>query len=201
MIIMLIILCGCTKYTINPIIDETNISVSTDDHFNQSSIIANSTIANPFFNENDTINTANSTGIIISNLSLYRVKSDYELNISEDKLYSCENDSDCMAVSGCCGCNGGGELNIINVKYIDEWNSYQKQNCKMISCIAVMSQHISCFSEPKCVNNLCTSIPNKEYLCGSLLFSNCKEYTPQEKWDEIRASNGISCRKVMDICE
>ena len=120
--------------------------------------------------------------------------------IEKEQLYFCEKDQDCVKViPDCCGCNSGGIMTTINKKYFDDWNYHQRQVCRL-DCTNEESQHISCFSEPKCVNNTCKLIPNKELVCDSLLHLNCKHIS-EDRLDEIKKSNGISCREVIKFCK
>jgi hypothetical protein len=138
----------------------------------------------------------------IKEIYLSRIESDYKLNISEDELYFCDNDPDCTTVKpSCCGCSSGGTAISINQKYENEWNSYMRQVCMRTGCTAVMSQHITCFSQPTCVDNRCALVPNKEYVCNSLLYVNCIENTPEEQWDDIQRGNGVSCREIIEMCD
>jgi putative hemolysin len=115
-------------------------------------------------------------------------------------LYSCQVDGDCVKVSeGCCSCNSGGKAMSINSGASEYWNKKLEVECGEIACPAVISQHVSCFSEPKCVDSVCTLAPDKGAVCGALL-SNCK-LLPEEEWDIIQSSVGISCKEVVDMCE
>lgn len=117
----------------------------------------------------------------------------------DDSLTHCEQDNECAIVSDCCGCNSGGTSIAINNKYKTDWDSYQRQvACTESICFNSESQHISCFSEPICVNEICTLVPNKELVCGSLLSGNCKKHFES---DEIREGDGISCREVIEMCK
>ncbi|HLC47366.1 MAG TPA: hypothetical protein VJI75_06595 [Candidatus Nanoarchaeia archaeon] len=122
-------------------------------------------------------------------------------NISNEELYSCEIDSDCVIVkSACCGCNAMGKSTSINKRYLEDWNSNQRVICADSDCAMAISQHISCFSEPKCLNNTCKLIPRREELCDSLLLLNCKKSTPEDQLDSLQRGNGISCREVIELC-
>lgn len=74
--------------------------------------------------------------------------------ITYNKYLSCEVDEDCIKVQeDCCGCNYGGKAIAINKGYKTEW--IDSLNCKDIACIAMISNHWTCFAEPKCINNKC----------------------------------------------
>ena len=122
-----------------------------------------------------------------------------------EKIY-CETDNDCVKVdAGCCSCNYGGEATAINKDYKEDWNSNLTKECKEIACTAAVSDHISCFSDPKCVNKTCILTPNKERFCNlSSAFINCKNWKgniSENKWNEIDTNFGISCREVFELCE
>ena len=121
--------------------------------------------------------------------------------ITQNDLFSCKIDEDCIMVPpGCCGCSSGSGHIFINKNYEDDWRSFTQSICQQTACIAVISQHISCFSNPVCVENKCRSAPNKEIVCNSLLYENCKDFPP-DNMDEILRGNGISCNEVIEICE
>jgi len=88
--------------------------------------------------------------------SLVFLGEDFEKEeISEDKLYYCKQSNDCMVVrEDCCGCENGGEANVLNKKYERYWNNKLDDDCEG-GCPAVMSKHWTCFSEPKCIDNKC----------------------------------------------
>ncbi len=73
-----------------------------------------------------------------------------------DDIYKCNEDDDCISVkSGCCGCTAGGSNTAINRTYLDYWNNKMLDECKEISCLAVISNHWTCFAKPKCINDKC----------------------------------------------
>ena len=81
----------------------------------------------------------------------------------EENYYKCEKNSDCISVqAGCCACNMMGSNIAINKKYFDFWENKLSEDCKEISCLQAFSDHISCFSEPRCVDGFCKLIQNKE---------------------------------------
>ncbi len=81
----------------------------------------------------------------------------YINNTSEDEIYTCANDSDCIAAqNGCCGCTAGGSNTAINKNYLNEWNKDIADVCTNILCPQVISSDTSCFAEPKCIKGKCT---------------------------------------------
>ena len=73
-----------------------------------------------------------------------------------DEIYKCNIDINCISVNAeCCGCTAGGSNTAINKAYSDYWNQKLSEECKDIGCPAVMSDHWTCFAEPKCVNGIC----------------------------------------------
>jgi len=114
---------------------------------------------------------------------------------------SCTKDSDCTVVNlDCCGCNAGGMATVINPYYLDAWNQTVLVGCEGYSCTAVMSQHISCFSEAKCVSGTCTLNPNPGEICASDLYSNCQGVEGDEL-EQTKDEYGASCQEIIDICE
>lgn len=106
---------------------------------------------NNLYNVNNFFNLS-----FIKEIKLNWIKSDYEFEISAEELYSCEIDEDCIAVrEGCCGCNSGGRSTLINKKYLSNWSSYYALACSGTGCLAVMSDHWTCFAEPKCTDTKC----------------------------------------------
>lgn len=121
---------------------------------------------------------------------------------NDKELYQCNEDRECVSVkSGCCGCGSGGTSIAINRNYLNYWNEKLTSECKSTMCSMAMSQHVSCFSKPTCVNSECTLIPAENYICNSSLFRNCKEHTSKDRLDEVSKQTGISCREVIELCE
>ena len=76
-------------------------------------------------------------------------------------FYSCVQDFDCVSVKEeCCGCTAGGLATAISKDLENEWQ--KKLNCEEIMCIMVMSDHPSCFQEPKCVEGRCILVDTIE---------------------------------------
>ena len=65
-------------------------------------------------------------------------------------------------MSGCCGCNAGGSNTAINRKYIEYWYDKLSNECREIDCGDIMSNHWTCFAEPKCVDGKCQLLPTVE---------------------------------------
>ncbi|MBL7160589.1 MAG: hypothetical protein ISS93_01920 [Candidatus Aenigmarchaeota archaeon] len=107
-------------------------------------------------------------------------------------ITSCSADSDCIAArADCCGCSYGGKAKAINKEYSGYWDG------KVGSCMcpAVISNHISCLSDAKCVNSKCQLVPNPELVCDSGLLFDCRDRS-----GDIEI-NGISCEEVKKMCE
>ncbi len=74
----------------------------------------------------------------------------------DEDYYLCKNDRECIYVAGdCCGCSSLGTATTINKDYFQYWNEKQSFECKRVFCAAAISDHKSCFAEPKCINNKC----------------------------------------------
>ena len=72
-------------------------------------------------------------------------------------LRICNKDADCVKVDAdCCGCTAGGTATTLSSKSQKAWQATIDVKCKDIMCPAVMSEHWSCFAEPKCIENKCT---------------------------------------------
>jgi len=122
-------------------------------------------------------------------------------NLVPELFDSCTKDSDCCMVSlDCCGCTAGGMATVINPYYLDVWNQTILGGCEDYSCVAVISQHISCFSDVKCVAGKCTLEPNSGKVCSSDLYSNCQGVEGDEL-TETKDEYGTSCQEILDICE
>ncbi len=84
-------------------------------------------------------------------------KKDIEVTDKEMPYY-CNTDSDCISVAdGCCDCNHGGTAIAINKKYLDYWKEKMLEECdpEETICMTVISNHWTCFAEPKCVEGEC----------------------------------------------
>lgn len=81
-----------------------------------------------------------------------------------ENIYKCDIDSDCIIVQdGCCDCGNGGKNAVINKNYLDYWNQKISKECKNKGvCVAVVSNHWTCFAEPKCINNRCQLLEKTE---------------------------------------
>ena len=118
-----------------------------------------------------------------------------KLEISPSKCFA---DSDCIVVQNdCCGCNSGGKNKAIAGNYKDIWDRELGDKCKQIGCLSVLSQDISCFSNPVCENDLCTLKIDEETLCNNLdIKSNCESATNKTE----NETYGISCEKILILC-
>ena len=72
-----------------------------------------------------------------------------------NELFACTVDSDCVSVApaGQCGCGGGGSAVAINKEHEFEYGQVDAD--EHIICLAVMSDHETCFQTPTCVANRC----------------------------------------------
>jgi len=85
----------------------------------------------------------------------------------------CEEDNDCIKVDGgCCGCSSGGNSTTINKNYENYWNNKLAGECEGIVCLTVMSTDISCFAQPRCINNACTLDYEDFSVCEQLDYYN-----------------------------
>ena len=110
---------------------------------------------------------------------------------NEDETITCESDRECIKLGGS-GCVW--EAITINRAYYNYWNDKLTEANKDMLCTAVFSNHWTRFADPKCIDNICELIPNKELTCP-LLFLICSN-NPQ-----IELENEIPCKKVINICE
>ena len=118
-----------------------------------------------------------------------------------DSFDSCEDDSDCVSVSlDCCGCTAGGMATVINSNYLELWSQIVLGECEEQGCTAVMSQHISCFSDGKCIDGTCILDPNVSEVCSSGLYSNCQEAEGDEL-TETKDEYGTSCQEILNMCD
>lgn len=68
----------------------------------------------------------------------------------------CEKDNDCVSIKGdCCGCSSGGAATAVNKTHVPRWPKKLSEKCKETVCPAVISDHWTCFANPKCVKNKC----------------------------------------------
>lgn len=116
-----------------------------------------------------------------------------------ESIKHCEKDDECVAVSdGCCGCAAGGAETAINKAHLDWWGAKRASSCAGFDCPAVMSQHISCFSHPECVNGSCEMVPVWDDICLSLLHENCKV---DPDFGESGRGIGINCSDLLEGCD
>ena len=97
---------------------------------------------------------------------------------------------------------------MINKDYEIYWNERLFLGCKGLGCADTMSTHISCSSDPKCVNNRCVLIEsngqiveNRKEICSSLSYERCKSNSFSRNWDEVLVVFGISCKESLNLCE
>ncbi len=88
---------------------------------------------------------------IFYDIHLSNVYSDYKINISEEDLVYCENDSECARVNNNCCASSNCGYKSINRKYKEIWAT-QFYSCRFIGCLAMV-----CFFNklPACENNQC----------------------------------------------
>lgn len=150
------------------------------------------------FSAEDTLNS----GKIISEFNKYNLsgkkfkisgKKDnlrVERIITEEEKQYCEKNEDCIkAPAEPCGCWGGGKSISINKQF---YNEYTK-NYEGGTCVAVASDHISCFANPICINNRC-DLDYKNYsVCEGLYeyYNQC--YTQFA----ITNNNESICEKII----
>ena len=74
-------------------------------------------------------------------------------------IRTCNTAADCMRVKAdCCGCTMGGQAATFTKKYVPDWEKTLDVKCEGVACIAVMSNHWSCFADIKCIKNKCTLV-------------------------------------------
>lgn len=96
-------------------------------------------------------------GILIGAIILFGIWLSWQQNqVKKIDFYSCAQDSNCIKTKGdCCGCSSGGTATAINKNFEKDWQDKLMKECYEIDCLAVISNHPSCFQEPKCINNKC----------------------------------------------
>jgi|GEM_PF-1426224 len=78
----------------------------------------------------------------------------------DDPMRFCIYDGNCVMVQdGCCPCNMMGSNTVISMGYREEWNEKIPINCKGVGCLAAISHHPSCYSEPVCESFTCKLKP------------------------------------------
>jgi len=78
------------------------------------------------------------------------------VEVPEEKIYQCLQDSGCTLVKAdCCGCNAGGKRTAINKLYLDYWEQRLDMSCRDTVCTAVISNDISCSAEARCIKGKC----------------------------------------------
>ena len=119
----------------------------------------------------------------------------------EKMVFICKSDNDCLKVdASCCGCGADGSAIAINKSYNEYWNNKLINECRDHVCATVMSLHISCFSEPECVDNKCKLVLSNDSICNSWGHDMCK-YISEEDLDRVNMTDGISCREVIEMCK
>jgi hypothetical protein len=85
---------------------------------------------------------------------------------TEEDIYACNLDDDCVLVSmGCCTCSSGGSNTAINKSYLDYWNDSVLGDCGDTMCLTVMSGDPSCLGavEALCSANKCVVQPDPSF--------------------------------------
>ena len=86
--------------------------------------------------------------------------------------YSCSEDSDCVKVQGgYCGCGAGGNATTINKNSQEEW----MDKWRGMACLAVMSEHHTCFEEAKCVSEKCELVEKEINYPGKIQVTVIRE--------------------------
>ena len=111
-----------------------------------------------------------------------------------DNIYNCNEDNDCVSVkSWCCGCNAGGSNTAINKNYLEYWYDKLSNECRDIGCAGVMSNHWTCFAEPKCVDGKCqmSYVFDKSRFCPD--DGDCNDYGLESRECEEPGDCVASC--------
>jgi hypothetical protein len=114
---------------------------------------------------------------------------------------ACASDLDCVVVpSGCCGCESGGAGMSVSSNYSDVWLGGLGRECNGTACPAVMSQHISCYSDAVCQNSTCVLKPDTNVLCKNQdIKANCAGEAPSFTPGSSR-TYGVSCGYINYLC-
>lgn len=115
------------------------------------------------------------------------------------KFTKCKHDEDCIHVqNGCCGYGSGGTATAISSEWQNFWERGLK-NCGRIACAAIISDDISWFSKPKCINETCILVPDKDLICMEKFHVGCmKEFSEEQWWEVITWDR--SCREFIEMC-
>lgn len=108
----------------------------------------------------------------------------------ETDLKGCEIDSDCIAVSDGCGCNAGGKKEAINKQFLMK---HEAGFSFLTLCPMIVSNHVTCFGKPKCVNNTC--------IIDTDDFTVCEEHRDPNRCYQSFAVGNLNksiCEKVVD---
>lgn len=110
--------------------------------------------------------------------------------------FGCETDSDCIMVDAdCCGCTGGGKQKAMSKLMAEDWRDNLERDCADAGCMAVMSQHVSCYSDPVCVGGECSFEPDPQRIC-----QNNNIRVDCEQGIDIEKEYGIGCGEVEKLC-
>tara|TARA_Y100000310_G_C20669593_1_gene809487 strand:- start:1043 stop:1450 length:408 start_codon:yes stop_codon:yes gene_type:complete len=108
--------------------------------------------------------------------------------------YVCEIDSDCLvATLDPCTCGSGGQQKAINMDFQSSWQNILNEQYTDTTCEDEISDHASCFTEAKCVENTCQLVLDKSLFCSG---SNAKTNCETEEFSQY----GLSCEEIVLIC-
>ncbi|MBU1076435.1 MAG: hypothetical protein KKH98_04035, partial [Spirochaetes bacterium] len=83
--------------------------------------------------------------------------------------------------------------------YLDNFNSYHSLADRMMACLAVMSNHWTCFMKPKCENNKCDFVLNSVKLCG-WMYEDCKYGEKGYENNSLFSDYNLTCRDIIEMC-
>lgn len=79
---------------------------------------------------------------------------------SDDDLYLCAKDADCVSVQyGACDCGNGGSATAIHHRYAEYWNKTLAEKNAGLLCPSVISGDPSCGAKARCVKGACKLVP------------------------------------------
>jgi len=136
----------------------------------------------------------------IDEIKIISLNSDYSMTYTSEDLEYCDIDKDCVKIRGCCGC----EDEVINKKYLEEWNSLRNFNCKFDGCSKGIDQRAICYADAKCVNSSCELIIDPNWICEETDFENICNDISFDKWDESKIYLGEemhTCTELYDFCD
>ncbi|MBD3388671.1 MAG: hypothetical protein GF416_06355 [Candidatus Altiarchaeales archaeon] len=118
---------------------------------------------------------------------------------SNSSIIKCQNDDDCILVPNIGSCNAGGINIAINKDFQEGWNKQLNEERRGMVFAGVMSQHSSCFSNPVCNDNKCTTEINNTMICSQQdIRGNCENPAYANNW---KKELGIRCEDLNAICQ